>query len=38
MNATLLQQYESACDAAFKNEACTDVAAGTVPAACKTVP
>jgi hypothetical protein len=38
MNAARLSAYETACDTAFKAEACADVGVGTVPAACATVP
>jgi len=38
MTAARLAAYETSCDAAFKAEACADVAVGTVPAACSMVP
>jgi hypothetical protein len=34
MAASRLDAYEVACDNAFEVEACSDVAAGTVPSAC----
>jgi hypothetical protein len=38
MAASQLDAYETACDNAFKVEACSDVAAGTVPSACSSLP
>ena len=38
MDATMLHEYESACDAAFSSQSCADVEAGTIPDACSTPP
>jgi hypothetical protein len=38
MAAAQLDAYEMACDSAFQAEACSDVAAGTVPSACSSLP
>jgi hypothetical protein len=38
MDATTLNNYETACDAAFQAESCADVGAGTIPAACQAPP